>query len=80
MVIPNKLKMKAHPYRHELSSGEAGRICQVSTQTILNWCHIGRLKYSQLPSGHHRIPRSEVRALLEKCGMTVPLELLQESK
>jgi excisionase family DNA binding protein len=62
-------------YHNELTTGEAATYCGVSAQTIINWCEMGRLRWSRIDGGPRRIPRWEIAELLRRNNMPVPPEL-----
>jgi len=43
---------------------EAAEALGVSTQSIVNWSHNGKIKVLRTPGGHRRVPESEVDRLL----------------
>lgn len=64
---------------NDLTTGEAGIFCGVTPQTIINWCGMGRLTWTRIGRGPRRIPKSEVRLLLEKNNMPVPDGLAKDA-
>jgi excisionase family DNA binding protein len=40
-----------------LSTGEAAKLCSVTSDTVLKWIHSGRLPATRTPGGHHRISK-----------------------
>lgn len=65
--------------RDDLTTGQVGLICGVSPQTVINWCILGRLTWKRIGRGPRRIPKSEVRLLLEKNNMPVPEALNKDA-
>lgn len=47
-----------------LTTGDVARALGVSLNTVKSWIHKGMLDAVRLPSGHHRIPRSELDRIL----------------
>lgn len=47
-----------------VSTGEVARALGVRINTVKNWAKAGRILARRLPSGHLRIPRSEIERLL----------------
>lgn len=66
-------------FHDDLSTGEAAGYFGVHAQTIINWCDIGRLKWSRIDGGPRRIPRSEVAEVLRRNKMPIPPELTEGS-
>lgn len=48
-----------------MTTSEAAKALEVTTQTIQRWCDSGRLEVIIFPSGHRRIPAESVARLLE---------------
>jgi excisionase family DNA binding protein len=46
------------------TTGEVGRALGVSINTVKSWVRAGKVRAVRLPSGHLRIPRSELERLL----------------
>lgn len=46
-----------------LSVNQAGRYCQVSPQTIVNWINTGKLKAYKTAGGHRRIIKADLDEL-----------------
>jgi len=42
---------------------EAARILRVSTQTIRNYIHAGKIKSYKTPGGHHRVSKDDLQRL-----------------
>jgi len=57
------------------TTGQAAEYCHVSQATIINWIKDGKLNGYTTPGGHHRIPRTDLIAFLERHGMPVDEEL-----
>ncbi len=51
-----------------LTVNEAAEALQLSVPTIKRYIYEGKLKSSKLPGGQHRIPQSEIDALLSPTG------------
>ena len=51
------------------STGEAGKLLGVSYVTVARWIRAGKLRAIKLPSGHYRVPESEIKRLLEEEGV-----------
>jgi excisionase family DNA binding protein len=51
-------------FRPAVSVGKAAEEFGVSSATVRNWVEKGYLQAIRLPSGHRRIPESEVRRML----------------
>jgi excisionase family DNA binding protein len=43
-----------------LSTGEAAKLCSVTSDTVLKWIHSGRLPATRTPGGHHRISKYDL--------------------
>ncbi|MHC4859748.1 MAG: excisionase family DNA-binding protein [Planctomycetota bacterium] len=43
-----------------LSTGQAARLCSVTSEAVLRWIKSGRLRALRTPGGHHRIPKAEL--------------------
>jgi excisionase family DNA binding protein len=43
-----------------LSTGEAAKLCSVTSDTVLKWIHSGRLPATRTPGGHHRISKDDL--------------------
>ena len=71
------MKRSQKHFHEDLSTGEAARFCKVHPQTIINWCDIGRLKWSRFEDGPRRIPRQEIVELLRRNRMEIPAELTE---
>jgi excisionase family DNA binding protein len=54
-----------------LTTGQVAAYCHVSHVTVLKWIKNGELNAYRLPSGHHRILRSDFREFLEHTGMPI---------
>lgn len=52
------------PPTESITAREAAAMLGVHPNTISNYMSKGLLKYSRLPSGHRRIQRADVQALL----------------
>lgn len=50
--------MVRNPYYYKVS--EVAMMLNVTDQTIYRWCKKGLIEYIRLPSGHLRIPRSQL--------------------
>jgi putative resolvase len=46
-----------------LTTGEAAQVLNVTAMTLRTWHYKGLLKAVRLPSGHFRIPESEIERL-----------------
>ena len=46
----------------ELTPGEAASILRVSTDTLARWATLGKIRYTQLQSGHRRYRRADIEA------------------
>lgn len=60
------------------SVGFAAERFQVSTGTVRNWIEKGYIRAVRLPSGHHKLPDSEISKLLSKM-FELPTQLEEES-
>jgi excisionase family DNA binding protein len=56
--------MSMEKLEHHYKASEAAYILGVTTETLRRWEKLGLLKARRLPSGHMRIPKSEVGRLL----------------
>ncbi len=64
----------------DLSTGEAADYFGVHPQTVINWCDLGRLKWSRFEDGPRRIPPMEVVEVLRRNKMSVPTELMERAE
>jgi len=53
-----------------VSTGDLGRALGVSINTVKSWIRAGEVEAIRLPSGHYRIPRSELERFLRSRGRT----------
>ena len=60
------------------SVGFAAEQLRVSTGTVRNWIDKGYLRAVRLPSGHRKLPESEISKLLSKM-FELPTQLEEES-
>ena len=60
------------------SVGYAAEQLQVSTGTVRNWIAKGYLRAVQLPSGHRKLPESEISGMLARI-FELPSQLDEES-
>jgi len=67
------------PTKKALTTGKVAAYCHVSHMTVLNWIKKGELKAYRIPSGHHRILRSDFREFLEHRGMPVDEAFFDET-
>jgi excisionase family DNA binding protein len=49
-----------------LSTGEVAKRLGVARSTVSRWISLEQIRYVRLPSGHYRIPRTEVEKLLRE--------------
>lgn len=63
------------PEKRYFTTFEVGRICGVFPSTVVNWIRSGKLKASQTPGGHRRIPRDGFLAFMKEFGYDIPPEL-----
>ncbi len=63
-----------------LTTGEAGKYCNVNYMTIAKWIKQGKLKAHRTPGGRYRIQPSVLVAFLNKYEMPVPEELLSKTR
>ena len=61
-----------------LSVGDAADQLQVSPGTVRNWIDKGYIHAVRLPSGHRKLPESEISKLLTKM-FELPTQLEEES-
>ena len=61
-----------------VSVGDAAGRLQVSTGTVRNWIAKGYIRAVRLPSGHRKLPESEISKLLTKM-FELPTQLDEES-
>jgi len=50
----------------------AGKYCNVSPQTIINWIESGHIKAYKTVGGHRRINKSDLEAFMKQQGITIP--------
>jgi len=67
-------------YQRPLTTGEAGRYCGVSYNTVSKWIKNGKLKTYRTPGGHYRIRKDDLISFLKKHDIIVPDALLLEKK
>lgn len=67
-------------FHEDLSTGEAATYFGVHSQTIINWCDMGRLNWTRVEKGPRRIPAKEVVEVLKRNKMAVPEELLERAR
>lgn len=48
-----------------LSTGQAAKVCSVTSDTILKWIRSGHLPARRTPGGHHRIDRHDLDQLMQ---------------
>lgn len=58
-------------HEETVSTGQAAKLCSVTTDTVLKWIKRGRLRASRTTGGHYRIARTE----LERCQGLQPRRL-----
>lgn len=59
-----------------LSTGQAARYCYVTSYTIVNWIHSGKLNAQRTAGGQYRIRLGELREFMRETEM--PTDLLDE--
>ncbi|MDP8246856.1 MAG: response regulator [Candidatus Tritonobacter lacicola] len=67
-------------YQRPLTTGEVGRYCSVSYNTVSKWVKNGKLKAYRTPGGHYRIRKGDLISFLKKHDIIVPDALLIEKK
>jgi len=50
----------------------AGKYCNVSPQTIINWIESGHIKAYKTVGGHRRINKSDLEAFMRQQGIPIP--------
>lgn len=63
-----------------LTTGQVADYCRVSHTTVHKWIEGGDLKAYRIPSGHHRILRSNFREFLEHRGMPLDESFFGEAE
>ncbi|MBI5474641.1 MAG: response regulator [Ignavibacteriae bacterium] len=61
-----------------LSVGEVASILRVSKPSVLNWINSGALKAFTTYGGHHRIWPADLKTLIDKTGMDIEFEFVDE--
>jgi excisionase family DNA binding protein len=74
---PTGLKLAA-VYRKPLSVGLVAKVCQVSKKTVLNWIYRGAMKAFTTYGGHYRIWPGDLKEFIEKSGLDVPFNFVDE--
>ncbi len=59
------LKPASASRSESLSTGEVATLCSVTPDTVLKWIKAGKIPANRTAGGHHRIPRTALRALLD---------------
>jgi excisionase family DNA binding protein len=54
-----------------LTTGQVADYCHVAHVTVLKWIKEGNLKAYRIPSGHHRVLKSDLKKFLEDNEMPV---------
>ena len=57
-----------------LTVSQAGKYCNVSPKTIINWIDAGHLKAYKTVGGHRRIKKEDLDQFLKEKGMPLPEE------
>src|SRR4030043_1750631 len=63
-----------------LTVSQAGKYCNVSSKTIINWIDAGHLKAYKTVGGHRRIKKEDLAQFLKEKGMPLPEEAKAEEK
>ncbi|MBC8457547.1 MAG: response regulator [Deltaproteobacteria bacterium] len=63
-----------------LTTGEAGKYCNVNYMTIAKWIKQGKLKAHRTPGGRYRIQPNDLVEFLNRYEMPVPEELQSETR
>src|ERR1041385_6565302 len=71
---------RSQVYQKPLSVGQAAKVCNVSKKSVLNWIYKDALKAFTTCGGHHRIWPAELNKLLEKSGMEIPFNYVDERR
>lgn len=50
----------------------AGKYCNVSSQTIINWIELGHIEAYKTVGGHRRIKKSTLESFMAKQGIPIP--------
>lgn len=66
--------------RKPLTTGEAGKYCNVTYVTIIRWIKQGKIKAYKTPGGRYRIQPSDLVEFLRRYEMPVPEELQSKTK
>ena len=60
---------------------QAGKCCNVSQKTIINWIEAGHINAYKTVGGHRRIKRSDLEDFMRKQGIPIPEEeIISEKK
>jgi len=55
-----------------LTTGQIGRICGVTPQTVIHWLNNGKLQFTRLERGRRHIPVTEVIQFLKRNNHPLP--------
>ena len=53
---------------------QAGKYCNVSPKTIINWIEAGHINAYKTVGGHRRIKKSDLEGFMRKQGIPIPEE------
>ena len=65
-------------FRNPLGVGTVARILHISKPCVLNWINSGALKAFTTYGGHHRVWPADVRAFVERTGMDIQFDFIDE--
>jgi len=63
-----------------LTVSQAGKYCNVSSKTIINWIDAGYIKAYKTVGGHRRIKEEDLDKFLRERGMPLPDEPGREER
>jgi excisionase family DNA binding protein len=63
-----------------LTVSQAGKYCNVSSKTIINWIDAGYIKAYKTAGGHRRIKKEDLDQFLKEKGMPLPEEAKVEER
>lgn len=66
--------------RNPLTVGAVAHLLHVSKASALNWIHSGALHAYTTPGGHHRVWPADMRAFIDKTGMDIQFDFVEERK
>lgn len=59
---------------------KAGKYCNVSTKTIINWIEDGHIEAYKTVGGHRRIKKEDLEAFMRKQGIPIPNDIADDER